>query len=287
MNENQLKELIMKAVAEVVSESKAAAATSAPTSSDGEVPDLSAIDFCQVVDVPNPANLDELRRLRALTPARLCTWRAGPRPRTNTYLRFRADHATAMDAVFTSVPESYIEELGLFKVQTKCESKDIYLTRPDLGRQFSDETIAEIKSKCKKNPDVQIVVSDGLSSTSIVANVKDILPMITQGLQASGVEVGTPFFVKYGRVGAMDAITEALGAKVTIILIGERPGLATGESMSAYMTYGGYVGIPEASRTVVSNIHKGGTNAVEAGAYIAELCTQMLKQKASGLDLKL
>ena len=85
----------------------------------------------------------------------------------------------------------------------------------------------------------------------------------------------------------MDAVTAALGSKVTVILLGERPGLATGESMSAYMTYGGYVGIPEASRTVVSNIHRGGTNPAEAGAFIAELCGRMLKEKASGLALKL
>ena len=77
----------------------------------------------------------------------------------------------------------------------------------------------------------------------------------------------------------MDAVTEALGSKVTVILLGERPGLATGESMSAYMTYGGYVGIPEASRTVVSNIHRGGTSPAEAGAFIAELCGRMLKER--------
>ncbi|MDB7955862.1 ethanolamine ammonia-lyase subunit EutC [Flavonifractor plautii] len=192
-----------------------------------------------------------------------------------------------MDAVFTDVPERLLEEMGLFTVQTLCETKDMYLTRPDLGRRFSQETLAELQQRCKRNPDVQLVVSDGLSSTSVSANLRDILPAILQGLSSTGVSVGTPFFIKYGRVGAMDAVTEALGSKVTVILLGERPGLATGESMSAYMTYGGYVGIPEASRTVVSNIHRGGTNPAEAGAFIAELCGRMLKEKASGLALKL
>ena len=88
-------------------------------------------------------------------------------------------------------------------------------------------------------------------------------------------------------IGAPEKGSVSLGSKVTVILLGERPGLATGESMSAYMTYGGYVGIPEASRTVVSNIHRGGTNPAEAGAFIAELCGRMLKEKASGLALKL
>ena len=291
MNESKLKEIIMKTISELMageSEDKCASCASTPALKveDGEVPDLSAVDYRKIIDVPNPANRDEYLHMRSKTVARLGVWRAGPRYRTNTFLRFRADHAVAMDAVFTDVPNEVLEEAGLFSVSTLCESKDMYLTRPDLGRRFSDETVAELKKRCKLNPDVQIVVSDGLSSTSVTANIKDILPSILQGLKAAGVSVGTPFFVKYGRVGAMDAITEALGSKVTVILLGERPGLATGESMSAYMTYGGYVGIPEANRTVVSNIHRGGTNPAEAGAFIAELCCRMLKEKASGLDLK-
>lgn len=296
MNETQLKELIRKTISDVVSENgglpaKSAIcpktpAVSAAQESEGEVPDLSAVDFSQIIDVPEPANLEEFRHMRARTVARIGVWRAGPRYRTNTFLRFRADHAAAMDAVFTDVPESLLEEVGLFSVETLCDSKDMYLTRPDLGRRFSKETVAEIKQRCKPAPDVQIVVSDGLSSSSVVANMRDILPAILQGLKASGVEAGTPFFIKHGRVGAMDAVTEAVGSKVTVILLGERPGLVSSESMSAYMTYGGYVGIPEASRTVVSNIHRGGTNAAEAGAFIAELCVRMLKEKTSGLGLK-
>ncbi len=286
MNEAQLKELIEKTIAEVMNAEKTSEDTAAPVVCDGEVPDISAVDYRQIIDVPNPANLEEYKIMRAKTAARLGVWRAGPRPRTNTLLRFRADHATAMDAVFTDVPEELLEEVGLFSVETLCTSKDMYLTRPDLGRKFSEETVAELKKRCKMNPDVQILVSDGLSSTSVVANIKDILPAIMQGLKGAGINAGTPFFIKHGRVGAMDAVSEILGAKVTVILLGERPGLATGESMSAYMTYGGYVGIPEASRTVVSNIHKHGTNPAEAGAFIAELCGRMLREKASGLDLK-
>lgn len=287
MNEAQLKEIILKTITEMVGEEgQGHTSAAAPQVEPGEVPDLSAVDYRQVLDVPDPANEEEYRLLRSQTVARLGVWRAGPRYRTNTFLRFRADHAVAMDAVFTDVPEDLLEKAGLFTVQTLCDSKDTYLTRPDLGRRFSDETVAELRKRCVLNPDIQIVASDGLSSTSITANLLDVLPAILQGLKASGATVGTPFFIKYGRVGAMDAVTEALGAKVTVILLGERPGLATGESMSAYMTYGGYIGIPEASRTVVSNIHRGGTTPTEAGAFIAELCLRMLKEKASGLDLK-
>ena len=148
MNEAQLKEIILKAVTEAVAREGAAG----PAVDPGEVPDLSAVDYRQVVDVPHPANEEEYRLLRSQTVARLGVWRAGPRYRTNTFLRFRADHAVAMDAVFTDVPEALLEELGLFTVQTLCDSKDDYLTRPDLGRRLSDETVAELRKRCVLTP---------------------------------------------------------------------------------------------------------------------------------------
>ena len=98
--------------------------------------------------------------------------------------------------------------------------------------------------------------------------------------------MGQTLFIQYARVGAMDHIGELTGAELICMLVGERPGLATSESMSAYITYQPYPGIPESKRTVVSNIHKQGTPAVEAGAYIAELLVRMLEQKASGIDLR-
>ena len=220
------------------------------------------------------------------TPARIGVGRAGPRLKTQTLLTLRADHAAARDAVMMDVPEQLLERLGLFSVQTCCTSKDQFLTRPDLGRQFSLETLEEIKRRCRKSPDVQIYASDGLSSTAIQANLANILPVLMQGLEARGLTVGTPFFVRFGRVAAEDAVAELLGAKVVCILIGERPGLGTAESMSAYICYGAKVGQPEARRTVVSNIHRGGISSVEAGAYIAELIKKIYDAKASGVELK-
>jgi ethanolamine ammonia-lyase small subunit len=286
ISDEKVLEIVTRVVAEVVGK-QPPAQVSAQAVVDGECPDITEINLREQLLVPNPQNEAEYMRLKAKTPARIGVYRAGPRYKTQTLLRFRADHAVAMDAVFTDVPESFIEENNLFAVQTRCTSKDEFLTRPDLGRQLDDEAQREIKAKCKPNPKVQIYASDGLSSTAIVANLKQIMPSILQGLKSYNLEAGTPFFVKYGRVGAMDAVTEALGAEVTVVLIGERPGLATGESMSAYMTYKGKVGMPEAGRTVVSNIHAGGTPAVEAGAHIAGIINEMIKQKCSGLDLKL
>ena len=294
MNNDELAKIIKEVAAEILSENngtKVAAqnvqnfTSNTSVVCDGEVPDLSLVDYRARVDVPNAANMREYLDIRSKTDARLGVWRAGPRLCTNTYLRFRADHATAMDAVFQDVPSEYLQKLGLKEYSTKCKSKDDFLTRPDLGREFDDETLAQIKADCGTNMQVQVYVSDGLSSSSVVANAEDILPAIMQGLKMHNISVGKPFYVKYGRVGAEDVIAQALNAQVTVVLLGERPGLASGESMSAYMVYKGYPGIAEAKRTVVSNIHKKGTNPVEAGAAIAELCVKMLKEKASGLDL--
>ena len=110
--------------------------------------------------------------------------------------------------------------------------------------------------------------------------------MVEEGLKEKGLTTGTPIFVKYGRVGAQDRISELVGAKVVCSFIGERPGLATAESMSAYIAYHAKVGMPEARRTVVSNIHKDGVPAVEAGAYIVELLALILEKQASGEELK-
>lgn len=284
MNNDELMELVRKAVSEAVDKNKCTKATS--VCEEGEVEDISAYNLRDEFNIPNAYNPEEYKRVKAKTDARLGVWRSGPRPLTRTTLRVRADNAAAMDAVFDSVSEDTINEMGLFSVTTACKSKDEYLTRPDLGRMFTPEAEAEIKSKCVMSPDVQIIVSDGLSSTSIECNARETLPAILQGLKVRNIKVGTPFFVKYGRVGCEDHVAKLLDAKVTVILIGERPGLATAESMSAYCVWKGYPGIPEANRTVISNIHKRGTPAVEAGAYIAELCETMLKQQASGLDLK-
>ncbi|WP_297596708.1 ethanolamine ammonia-lyase subunit EutC [uncultured Cetobacterium sp.] len=251
------------------------------------VEDITKIDLREVIEIKNPINREELLKYKRKTPARVGISRAGTRYTTNTMLRFRADHASAQDAVFTDVSNEILEKNGLFTVQTKCNSKDEYITRPDLGRRLSEESIKILKEKCKKNPVVEVYISDGLSSTAVEANVAEILPSLLNGLKSYGIDTGTPFFLKYGRVGAADDVSETLGATVTCVLIGERPGLATSESMSAYITYKGYVGIPEAKRTVVSNIHERGTPAAEAGAHIAHIIKKILDAKASGQDLKL
>lgn len=257
------------------------------TSSNEEIEDITKQDLREIIYLDNPKNREELLKYKRKTPARLAIGRAGCRYKTATMVRFRADHASAVDAVYNDVSEDFLAANNLFSVQTQCTSKDEYITRPDLGRKLSEDAIKTIQEKTKKNPTVQVYVSDGLSSTAIEANIEDTLPALMNGLKSYNLDVGTPFFLKYGRVAAADEISEITGAEVTCVLIGERPGLATAESMSAYITYKAYVGIPEAKRTVVSNIHKNGTPAAEAGAHVAHIIKKILDAKASGQDLKL
>ncbi|MFR4973629.1 MAG: ethanolamine ammonia-lyase subunit EutC [Butyricicoccus pullicaecorum] len=299
MDQKDLKTIIEQVLAEMnisgaAAETAASAAQaaccagSAPVVEDGCIPDVTEVNIRTQYLVKNPEHGEEYAELKANAPCRLGIGKAGARYKTDPMLQFRAAHSAAQDAVFNDVDHDFVEkQMGLFIVQTQCENKDVYLTRPDLGRKLSPEAVATLKEKCKKSPTVQIYVADGLSSAAVAANVADLLPAIMQGLQSYRIDVGTPFFVKFGRVGVMDEISELLGAEVTCTLIGERPGLITAESMSAYIAYKATVGMPEARRTVVSNIHKNGTIPAEAGAHIAEIIKIMLEKKASGTDLKL
>lgn len=250
-----------------------------------EFEDITSPECRAVPLLDHPTDPEALLRMTKRTTARVGVGRAGPRLKTQTLLTLRADHAQARDAVFADVDPKILEEAGLFTVQSMCGDKNTYLTRPDLGRQLSPQAVETLRARCAPNPDVQIYAADGLSSTAIEANLLKILPVITDSLQAMGLKVGTPFYLRFGRVGSQEHVAETLGAKVVCTLIGERPGLATAESMSAYIAYNAYVGMPEAKRTVVSNIHRNGTAAVEAGAYVAEVIAKILEQKASGVDL--
>ena len=132
---------------------------------------------------------------------------------------------------------------------------------------------------------MQLVIGDGLSSAAIAANAMDCAAAIRDGLKVRGIELGQGIYVKYCRVGAGDAVGDITGCELVCVLVGERPGLVTDKSMSAYITYHPHTGVSESSRTVVSNIHAQGTPAVEAGAYVAELIDTILRKKVSGVGL--
>ena len=255
---------------------------------DGDfVADVSELDLRKLYLVENAVDPEGYRKLKLRTPARLGLGRSGPRYRTLSMLRFRADHAAAQDAVFSQVPEDYAGTHGMVEIQTCCHSKDEYLTRPDLGRCFDEENQKKLKAAVSGKPRVQIVVGDGLSSAAILANAADCMAAIRDGLKVRNIETGDAVFVRYCRVGAGDAVGDVTGCDLVCVLVGERPGLVTDKSMSAYITYRPHTGVSESSRTVVSNIHAQGTPAVEAGAHIAELIQKILEKQVSGVGLYL
>ena len=253
---------------------------------DGDfVPDVTALDLRKLYLVEDARDPDKFRRMKEHTPARLGSGKAGARYKTLTMLRFRADHAAAQDAVFSQVSESFAARHGMTEVQTRCKDKDEYLTRPDKGRTFDEENQRKIRAAISGTPRVQIVIGDGLSSAAITANAIDCLEAMKEGLKLRGIDPGTPIFVRYCRVGAGDAIGDVTGCELVCMLVGERPGLVTDKSMSAYITYRPRTGVSESARTVVSNIHGQGTPAVEAGAHIAGLIETILNRKVSGVGL--
>ena len=183
---------------------------------DGDfVPDITELNLRKLYLVEDPKQPEQFRHLKEKTPARLGCGKAGARYKTLTMLRFRADHAAAQDTVFSQVPEDYAASHGFVAVQTRCQSKDQYLTRPDLGRTFDAENLAILQKALPKNPQVQLVIGDGLSSAAIEANAIDCASAIRQGLKAYGIEPGKSLFIKFCRVGASDHIGDltAVGAQ--------------------------------------------------------------------------
>lgn len=233
------------------------------------------------------SDVDKVEWLKQTTPARIGTGRAGTRPTTAELLKLRCDHAAAVDSVYGKVSPALLEELGLFSVESGALDKELYLRRPDLGRLLPDGSIQTLKQRCIQQPQVQIVVSDGLSANAIESNLRDIYPALLDSLEVQKLSAGTPFFVLNGRVGCMNAIGDILQPEVIVLLIGERPGLITSHSMSAYLCYRPGYGMTDSERIVVSNIHQGGTPPVEAGAYLGGLIAKILEQQTSGVSLHL
>jgi len=233
-----------------------------------------------------------VRKIRARTPARILVGRAGPAYRTETQLQLREDHAAARDAVRAQLDVNaafgagFIDKWKLFEVGTRAMSKDEYLQHPSLGRAFSDAACGEIVRRCGVGRDAQIAIGDGLSVPAIGAQIPQLLPLLIEGAGARGWSVGETFIIHHCRVGIVNEIGELLRPRIVLLLIGERPGLATAESLSAYMAYQPDRTHSDANRNLISNIHGRGLSAEDAAARILNLCAQMMSLRASGVTLK-
>ncbi|MEK4026482.1 ethanolamine ammonia-lyase subunit EutC [Sporosarcina sp. FSL W7-1283] len=238
----------------------------------------------QIKGVKEPHNAASIDRAQSITPARIGIGRTGTRMQTTSYLQFLIDHAAAQDAVLKDVSDEFLQKIELKKLETKAKDMKTYLMDLDSGRKLSDESVAWLKENGDKDKDVQIIVCDGLSSSSIEANIEDLLPALMQGLQLKNISTAKPIFIKRGRVWVQDEVAAIINCNLVISLIGERPGLNTDESLSAYMIYRPNEKSVEADRTVISNIHKEGLAPVEAGAHLSELIEQMLRAECTGIS---
>ncbi|WP_422926689.1 ethanolamine ammonia-lyase subunit EutC [Singulisphaera sp. PoT] len=230
-------------------------------------------------------------KVRALTPARVLAGRIGTSYRTETQLGLREDYAAAVDAVHADIDlerdlgAEFLSRWDLFEVRTRARSKSEFLLRPDLGRQLDEEDV-KLFEGCPKGADLQIVIGDGLSATAVVAQVPALLPMLVEEAQYHGLSLGRPFFIRNCRVGVLNDIGRLLDPTVVILLVGERPGLATAESLSAYLAYKPRPGHTDANRNLISNIHARGTSPRDAAGRVLRLALQMIRLGLSGVEIK-
>ena len=235
---------------------------------------------------------DLLRVVQSYTPARLLVGRAGPAYRTITQLTLRQDHAAARDAVQAELDslhdfgQPFVERWGLFEVTTCAGSKAEFLLRPDRGRCLSGTAKVEVARQCPARADLQVVIGDGLSAAAVVAQVPLLLDALEQGARERGWHFGQPFVIRYCRVGVLNDIGELLDPTVVVLLIGERPGLVTAESLSAYMAYRPRAGHTDAERNLISNIHARGVAPTAAAERILQLAERFMHLQTSGVTVK-
>lgn|SRR5437667_1752885 len=233
-----------------------------------------------------------VQKIRAQTPARLLAGRSGAGYRTSTQMELREAHAAARDAVRRELDltrdlgSELIKQWNLFEVGTRAITKEEYLLRPDLGRQFSDESREKITEHCPTGADLQIAIGDGLSVTAVSAQVPGLLELLHQGARARDWIVGQAFVIRHCRVGILNEIGDLLAPRVAILLIGERPGLATAESLSAYMAYQPKKIHTDADRNLISNIHNRGLNSRESASRILNVAGRMMAMQRSGYQLR-
>jgi ethanolamine ammonia-lyase small subunit len=211
----------------------------------------------------------------------------GTRYATDVVLQFQAELAVAHAAVGAELPERWAEDHGFVGVVSRVTSHREFLLRPDLGRRLSEDSLSVIRSRCTKNIDVQIIVADGLSAVACTQTGKQLAELVVAACQARGLSTGTLVAARYARVWLEDEIGQEVNAKVAMILLGERPGLGTGDGLSAYVVYGPKIGNTDGDRNMISNIHARGIVPAEAAKRLASFASAMIAQQKSGVELDL
>ncbi len=226
----------------------------------------------------------------AHTTALLGIGHVGTRYATDVVLQFQAELAVAHGAVAAELPADFAASADMIALQSRCTSHREYLLRPDLGRRLDEPSLAAVRAARHRHAgdiDVQIILADGLSATACVGAGRELAEAMRAGCVSRGLRVGPMLCARYARVWLEDEIGAEMQAKVAAILLGERPGLGTGDGLSAYVVYGPKLGNVDGQRNMISNIHARGVVPAVAGDRLAALAAAMIEQRVSGVDLDL
>ena len=233
--------------------------------------------------------------LRRLTPARIALGRTGTSMPTRAQLDFQFAHAQARDAVHLpfdhATLSSQLAEQGResLLLHSAAIDRNSYLQRPDLGRKLSTESAKALREYAAAHPggvDLAIVVADGLSALAVHRHTLPFLTRFAEQSAADGWSVAPVMLVEQGRVAVADEIGELLGAKMTVILIGERPGLSSPDSLGLYFTYNPKVGLTDAYRNCISNVRLEGLTYGMAAHRLLYLMREACRRQLSGVNLK-
>ncbi len=242
-------------------------------------------------DRPDP-ELTSWASLRRFTDARIALGRAGTSLPTRELLALNAAHAAARDAVQVAADfgplAGALEAAGetILRVHSRAADRAGYLRRPDLGRTLAPDAVERLQAvRTEVPPDLVIVVADGLSAGAL-AHVTPLLSALLPGLRAAGFTVGPVVLARQARVALGDPVALALGARLVLVLIGERPGLSSPDSLGAYLTFGPQPHTPDSARNCVSNIRPAGLDTRTAAWRLRELIGQALRRELSGVALK-
>jgi len=230
--------------------------------------------------------------LKGFTAARIGLGRAGYSIPLKQSLEFKLAHAHARDAVYSELDIEGLTvqlaqfELPVLQLHSQAEYREQYLQRPDLGRQLDERSAGELTSYNTLQTDIVIIIADGLSATAVNHNAAGLLKILIPQLLTAGLKIAPLCLVKQGRVAVADDIGHQTKSKLSLILIGERPGLSSADSMGAYLTFGPKPGLTDESRNCISNIRPHGLTFKPAAKKIFYLVQEALKRKLSGVALK-
>ncbi|NEW94233.1 ethanolamine ammonia-lyase subunit EutC [Rhodopseudomonas sp. BR0M22] len=228
--------------------------------------------------------------LRRMTEARVQLGRFGAGLPTRAAQAFLLDHARAREAVWSVVDwDRLVERLadlpvGTVAVESAAHDRSTFVRRPDLGRKLSDRS-SHCLAGMPRGSDVAIVVGDGLSASAIDLNAAPLIRAVIGRLQLHRLAVAPIVLASQARVALGDAVGEALGARISIVMIGERPGLSAADSLGVYITYGPKTGTPDSRRNCISNIRRGGLSIEAAAESVVALVLDMIRTETSGVAL--